>query len=188
MDGVLIDSEPFWREADISVYASVGVHLTEEMCMQTMGMSCIGSVEYWYERFPWQGKSLEQVKDEIEYFVVDRVKSHGKAMPGVDYILDFFEKQQIQLALASSSSMHIIEAVLERLQIKSRFKVYHSAQFEKAGKPHPDVFLTTAKKLGVDPNECLVFEDSVNGVKAGIICRNAGCCSSRSAFATRRTI
>jgi sugar-phosphatase len=169
MDGVLIDSEPFWREADIKTFATVGVNLTEEMCLETMGLSCKGSIQYWYERFKWTStKTHEQIKDEIEAYVVKRVLESGKPMPGVDYILSFFEKNNTQLALASSSSMHIIDAVLDRLNLRKRFKVTHSAQFEKAGKPEPDVFLTTAKLLGVKNEDCLVFEDSVNGVKAGL--------------------
>ena len=168
MDGVLIDSEPFWREADIQAFGSIGVQLTETMCLQTMGMSCIESVRYWYKRYPWENKKLEQVKDEIEYFVVEKIKKSGNPMPGVEYILDFFEKNNILLALASSSSMHIIEAVLDKLEIRNRFKVFHSAQFEKAGKPQPDVFISTARLLQVKPEECIVFEDSINGVIAGL--------------------
>ena len=168
MDGVLIDSEPFWREADIQAFGSIGVQLTETMCLQTMGMSCIESVRYWYKRYPWENKELEQDKDEIEYFVVEKIKKSGNPMPGVEYILDFFEKNNILLALASSSSMHIIEAVLDKLEIRNRFKVFHSAQFEKAGKPQPDVFISTARLLQVKPEECIVFEDSINGVIAGL--------------------
>ena len=85
-------------------------------------------------------------------------------MEGLEYILSFFESHNITLALASSSKVQIIETVLEKLKIKNRFKLYHSAQFEKQGKPHPAVFITTAKKLGVEPSNCLVFEDSINGV------------------------
>lgn len=168
MDGVLIDSEPFWRKADIEVFATVGVKLTEEMCLQTMGMTCIESVKYWYRQFPWNSKSIEQVRDEIEEHLVRSVRKHGKPLKGVDQILTFFENKNIPIALASSSSEHIIEAVLERLNLAHRFQMYHSAQHEEFGKPHPAVFLTTAERLEVEPHDCIVFEDSINGVKAGL--------------------
>lgn len=168
MDGVLIDSEPFWRKADIEVFSTVGVKLTEEMCLQTMGMTCIESVKYWYRQFPWKNKSIEQIRDEIEEHVIKNITKHGKPMKGVDYILTFFDKLDLPIALASSSSENIIEAVLERLRLIWRFKVFHSAQYEEFGKPHPAVFLTTAERLGVKPEECLVFEDSINGVRAGL--------------------
>ena len=68
------------------------------------------------------------------------------------------------MALASSSSMSLIEAVVDKLNIRMYFDVLWSAEFEPYGKPHPGIFLTTAAKLQVDPKECIVFEDSINGV------------------------
>lgn len=166
MDGIIIDSEPFWKEADIKAYGRVGIQLTAEQCAITTGLGMREAVQYWYNRHPWTGRTLEQVAEDIENTVIDLVQEHGKPMKGLDYILDFLEKKHISLALASSSNMRVIETVLDKLNIKHRFKVYHSAQFEKAGKPAPDVFLTAANKLGVKPENCLVFEDSANGMLA----------------------
>jgi mannitol-1-/sugar-/sorbitol-6-/2-deoxyglucose-6-phosphatase len=168
MDGVLIDSEPFWRQADMAAFKTVGIKLTEEMCLQTMGLACIDTVRYWYQRFPWNGTNHLDLVQNIEKHVINSVNQYGKPMPGVDYIIDFFEKRSITIALASSSSMMVIEAVLQKLRLAKHFKVYHSAQFEEKGKPDPAVFLTTAKLLNVKPDECLVFEDSINGIKAGL--------------------
>lgn len=60
--------------------------------------------------------------------------------------------------------MKIIETVVDKLNIRQYFDIIHSAEFEKYGKPHPQVFISTAKMLNVSPSECLVFEDSLNGV------------------------
>jgi HAD superfamily hydrolase (TIGR01509 family) len=73
-------------------------------------------------------------------------------------------EEGLPLAIASSSSESIIKAVLDRLGIQDHFSVIYSAEHEPYGKPHPGVYLTTAKKLGVKPTECLAFEDSLNGV------------------------
>jgi sugar-phosphatase len=62
--------------------------------------------------------------------------------------------------------MSLIEAVVDKLQIRKYFEVLWSAEFEPFGKPHPGIFITTAKKLQVNPIDCLVFEDSINGVIA----------------------
>lgn len=166
MDGVLIDSEPFWKEADILAYRKVGLELTHEQCAETTGMDTFSAVKYWFEKHPWQNKSLLEVQNDIESTVVKLVERKGFAMPGLESVLLFFETKNIPIALASSSSMFVIEAVLKKLEIKNRFKVCHSAQFEVQGKPDPAVFLTTAKKMNVPPENCLVFEDSYNGVKA----------------------
>lgn len=78
------------------------------------------------------------------------------------------------MAVASSSSPEIIDAVLSKLQLEQHMALTHSAVYEEFGKPHPAVFLNTAKKLAVSPSHCLVFEDSVNGVRAakaaGMLC------------------
>jgi HAD superfamily hydrolase (TIGR01509 family) len=166
MDGVLIDSEPLWKIADIQAYAKVGLPLTAEQCAVTAGMDVLSSVKYWYALHPWEGKSIEDVKVDIEMCVLQLILERGLPMAGVEYILTYFENKNIPIALASSSSMHIIDAVITKLGIKQRFKVCHSAQFEVQGKPHPAVFLTTARKLNVEPSRCVVFEDSINGIKA----------------------
>ena len=65
MDGVLIDSEPLWRRAEKQVFGTVGIKLTEEMCEQTMGLRTDEVIAYWYKRFPWSGKSLKSVEQEL---------------------------------------------------------------------------------------------------------------------------
>jgi sugar-phosphatase len=166
MDGVLIDSEPFWKEADIQAYAKVGLFLTKDQCKVTAGMDSKSAVNYWYKLHPWEGKSIFELAEDIENFAEQLIAKYGEPMEGLDYILSFFESRNIPIALASSSKVQIIETVLNKFKIRERFTLYHSAQFEKEGKPHPAVFLTTAKKLGAEPSECLVFEDSINGVVA----------------------
>ena len=167
MDGILIDSEPLWKEADVQAFTKVGLHLKAEQFAVVSGMDVLSSVKYWYSLFPWKNSSIEEVKADIENCVLRLILERGQPMDGVEHVLSFFEKRNIPIGLASSSSMHIIEAVIAKLGIKDRFKVYHSAQYEVQGKPNPAVFLTTAKKMNVPPNQCLVFEDSINGIKAG---------------------
>lgn len=75
------------------------------------------------------------------------------------------------MAIASSSSMKIIENVVQKLEIAKYFAVIHSAEFESYGKPHPQVFISTAQKLRVNPEECIVFEDSKYGMIAALAAR-----------------
>jgi len=92
-------------------------------------------------------------------------------MPGVGHALDVVEAVGCRAAVASSSSPALIDAALERLGVLDRFSVRRSAFDEAHGKPHPAVFLRTARDLGVEPGGCIVFEDSVIGV---IAARRAG--------------
>lgn len=166
MDGLLIDSEPHWRAAEIEIFGTLGLALTEEQCMQTMGLRLDEVVRHWHERHPWKQRSLKEVEEEILQAVEDRVNTHGTAMEGVAETLELFRRQNFRIALASSSSLRLISCVLGKLGIREAFEVVHSAEFEEYGKPHPAIFLSTARQLGLPPTQCLVFEDSFNGLIA----------------------
>jgi HAD superfamily hydrolase (TIGR01509 family) len=88
------------------------------------------------------------------------------AMPGLEHAITNARSAGLELALASSSSPVLIDAVLDKLGLGDTFAVVCSAVEEELGKPHPAVFLTTARLLGVKPDECVVIEDSVAGVRA----------------------
>jgi sugar-phosphatase len=164
MDGLLIDSEPFWQQAEIEIFADVGINLTSQLCQQTMGLRIDEVVNHWYQRSPWEGVSQEAIAQRIVQRVVELIETKGVARKGVYPLFDYLGKMNLPLALASSSAYVLIEAVIKCLDIRERFQVIHSATAEVYGKPHPAVYLTTAEKLGVAPTDCLALEDSLNGV------------------------
>jgi mannitol-1-/sugar-/sorbitol-6-/2-deoxyglucose-6-phosphatase len=166
MDGVLIDSEPFWQEAEIATFERVGLQLTREMCLETMGLRIDEVVAYWRQRHAWEDDSAGELEERIINGVVERILLKGEDKPGVAHALAFFKSHRVELALASSSAYRIIRAVVERFQLADSFDCIYSAEEEEYGKPHPGVYLTTARKLGVNPAECLAIEDSLNGVLA----------------------
>lgn len=167
MDGVLIDSEPLWWQAEIEVLTKVGVPLTEKMCRQTIGLRIEKAVAYWYKKYPWGSTpSKRNIERDIHKKVKELFEKRVKLMPGIIDLVDFFKNKDLKLALASSSDMELINIIVDKLKLRKYFSVIHSAEFEKHAKPHPDVYLTTAKELGVRPEECLVFEDSPVGVEA----------------------
>lgn len=166
MDGLLIDSEPHWREAEKAVFAPLGLHLTDQQCMQTMGLRIDEVVRHWHQRHPWPSPSLAEVEEDIVQQVQNLIEASGTAMEGVADTLAFFREKGIRLGLASSSKLRLINCVLDKLGIREAFAVVHSAEFEDYGKPHPAIFLTAAQMLQTDPTACLVFEDSFNGLIA----------------------
>lgn len=174
MDGLLIDTEPIWRQAEIEVFNSVGLHLTEEQCLETMGVRVAEVVAIWYHRHPWEGPSIQEITDRIESAVVSHVMAEGEAKPGVYSALATVRAAGLPIAIASSSSIRLIQAVVQRLKIGQYIDVASSGDAEPEGKPHPGVYLTTARKLGVAPETCLALEDSPNGVlsakAAGMTC------------------
>jgi sugar-phosphatase len=174
MDGVLIDSEPIWREVEVEVFGALGVPLTERMCLQTMGLRVNEMVDFWYERYPWSGADRADVAVDVMNGVMATIRRKGAALEGVDHAVTFLRGRGLRLAIASSSYHVVIETVLDVLGLGHAFDVVHSAEDEPHGKPHPGVYLTTADKLGVAPGACVALEDSPNGVRsakgAGMAC------------------
>ena len=166
LDGLLIDSEPLWQEAEIKVFQQVNISLTSQLCLQTKGLRIDEVVEYWFQKYPWHNLSKKAVEDLIVTNVIELIKDKGTALPGTEQSISFVQSKSVKIALASSSSSKIIKAALQRLDLSELFSQIYSAESEPLGKPHPGVYLTTAHKLGVKPQECLAIEDSLNGVLA----------------------
>ena len=163
LDGLLIDSEPFWRRAEIEVFATVGVQLTEADTRQTMGLRIDDAVLHWYQRRPWSGLEPVEVERAVTARVAELIESMGEPMPGALDVVDLCRDRSIPMAVCSGSYAQVIEAALDRLGLTSSMSAWHSAEWEPLGKPHPGAYLSTAAKLGVDPTACLAFEDSFNG-------------------------
>lgn len=168
MDGLLIDSEPLWKEAEHHVFSSVGVKVTPALSALTAAMTTREVTEFWYQRNPWLGHSL----DEIEQAVIDQVEWLIKAKPvakeGVKYILEFCREKGLKIGLSTNSPYQLIPVILETLEIGHYFDAITSSQQVQNGKPWPDVYLTTAQKLNVLAMDCMVFEDSVSGLNAAL--------------------
>lgn len=166
MDGLLIDSEPFWQETERSIFKQHGIDITEDMQHSTFGLRTDEQILYWYKFKPWPDPDLKAIEDQYNERIKDFFIQKGKLIEGVDYILDFFKERNYKLALASSSNMDLINTFLEKFKLRNYFNAIHSAENEEYGKPHPAVYLHTAKSLKLHPSSCLAFEDSLVGVIA----------------------
>jgi len=166
MDGVLVDSEPLWRLAERQIFAEVGLELTDADCERTMGMRSDEVIEHWFRLSPWEGASCAEVEARLEARMRELITEQATAMPGVEESIGLARTEGLVLGLATSSAPPLIEAVLTRLGLNDAFAIAHSAIDEELGKPHPAVFLTTARLLGVEPAECVAIEDSVAGVRS----------------------
>jgi sugar-phosphatase len=166
MDGVLVDSEPLWRQAERRTFAEVGIELTDTDCERTMGMRTDEVIQFWYRQSPWDGPSPAEVEARLEERMRELIAERATAMPGVERSITMARDEGLALGLATSSTPILIEAVLAKLGMADVFAVSHSAVEEELGKPHPAVFLTTASLLGVEPAECVAIEDSAAGVRS----------------------
>ena len=166
LDGVIIESEPLWKEAEIKVFKSVGIDLNPELCRQTTGLDMQSTIQYWYNHSPWENKSRFQVYKELMEEMRPCYEENAELTEGFLDVLQFFKDANITVAVASSTPLKMITAVLKRFHLFEFFKIIHSSENEEFGKPHPAVYIETAKKLNIPPARCLAFEDSFNGAIA----------------------
>ncbi len=166
MDGLLIDSEILWHEAEIEILGGLGVPLAVEGCRTTKGMFVNEVTEHWFGLYPWAGPTPGEVAVTIVDRVIELILTEGELKPGAEHAIDLCAERGIPLAVASSSQYRLIDAALDHFDLRRRFVLVHSAEDEDYGKPHPAVFLTTAAKLGAAPRRCLVWEDAPAGVLA----------------------
>jgi sugar-phosphatase len=164
MDGILIDSEPLWRESKIIAFESIGLKLTAEMCSETTGLRVDEAVAYCVQRSGRHDCSLFELEQSVVNGVAERIRLQGRLMIGVEHALSFFKSKGLKTALASSSSYRIIWTVLEKFNLREHFDLIYSGEEEEFGKPHPGIYLTVAKKLALNATECLAVEDSLMGV------------------------
>lgn len=166
MDGLLVDSEPYWKIAEKICFGKLGLNLNDELLRQVMGFRLNEVVAHWYNYQPWGEQNFEAVEADVLEMVKQLIIENADALPGVIQTMELCKTNGYKIALASSSAMSLINVVVDKLNIRHYFDLLVSAEFEPYGKPHPSVFITTANQLNVMPTECLVFEDSVNGMIA----------------------
>lgn len=166
MDGLLIDSEPYWKIAEKEVFGKLGLNLTDILLRQVMGFRLSEVVKHWYHYQPWPNPNFEQTERDVLNCVKQLIQQHANAMSGVYEVLTHCKNKNYKIALASSSAMELIDVVIDKLNIRHYFDVVWSAQYEEYGKPHPAIFLSVAKQLSIEPKHCVVFEDAINGVIA----------------------
>jgi len=166
MDGLLIDSEPYWQEAGSEALQQHGVTLSTEQYHLTTGLRTPEWIDYWFSNYTIDKIHATDAITWIEQAAQDKIAAQGVAMAGVEYIMEFFKANDFKIGLASSSPMRLIQMVVDKLQIRHYLDTITSAEKLAFGKPHPQVFLNCAGALSTAPTSCIVFEDSFNGMIA----------------------
>jgi len=166
LDGVIIDSEQVWNEAREQLVHERGGTWHEQATADMMGMSSKEWSQYMHDRL---GVPMEPAA--INDQVVRRVMSiyeHG--LPLLPHAVETVRELAARwpLGLASSSNRPIIDLVLQRSGLAPCFAVVVSSEEVERGKPAPDVYLAVARRLGVDPQDCVAIEDSTNGIKSAV--------------------
>lgn len=170
MDGVLFDTERLYQDIWQELAREHGVELGSGFVKDisgTNGSRMLKTVEKYYRVSDGTAiveTCMRRMKEELSV--------HVPVKEGVFEILKFLKAKEIRTAVASSTAKERIEENLQRSGIRDYFMEIVSGSEVKNGKPAPDIFLCAAERIGLSPQECFVFEDSENGVRAGFF---AGC-------------
>jgi len=165
-DGIIVNSEPLWEKAEARVLKTVGIELDPEVHRKTAGLDTQDTINYMYRLYRWTDKSTFQVYKEIMEEMQLLLDNEVDIMDGFLDVLQFFVDARLPLAVASASPLKLITTGLKKFHLFDYFKIVNSSENAEAGKPHPVLFLNTAKKLGINAEDCLVLEDSFNGAIA----------------------
>lgn len=170
LDGTLVDSMWVWHDIDIEYLGRYGYEVPKEMILEIEGMGFTEVAAYFKERFKIP-ESLEEIKAEWNRMAIEKYATEVPLKPGLADFLSVLKTSGIRIGIASSNSRELITAALKNHQIDGYFDCIITSCDVAKGKPSPDVYLCAADKLGVQPKECLVFEDVPMGILAG---KNAG--------------
>lgn len=166
MDGVIIDSQPIHYEADKLALKSVGIDVSYNDLEKYAGTSNINR----FTRFKKDFNLILSIKDfiSIQQNIIFSLVAKAELLPisGIKELLESLKSNDIKIAVASSSSYIFIDTILNSINVKNYFTQVVSGEDMANSKPAPDIFLATAAKLNTEPSECVVIEDSMNGVLA----------------------
>lgn len=166
LDGTLIDSMWMWKQIDIEYLSKFDIELPEDLQDEIEGMSFSETAVYFKNRFDLKD-SLEEIKDSWNKMAYNKYKNEVSFKEGALDFLHYLKEKHIKTGIATSNSKDLVNALIKNHKVKHLFDSIHTSCEVKKGKPAPDIYDLVAKDLEVDPKRCLVFEDIINGIKAG---------------------
>lgn len=170
LDGTLVDTEPFWIEAEYEIATRHGGTWSTEHAMALVGSDLLASGEYIRAHLGIETSAAEIVADLLDV-VVQRVSQQVPWRPGAVAQLAALRGDGVPCALVTMSYTRLVAPILSALP-DATFEAIVTGDRVSNGKPHPEAYLTAATLLGVDPTECLAVEDSIPGAASA---EAAGC-------------
>ncbi len=167
MDGVLADTEPYYQEIERRIFKRLELNIREDEHETFKGVAADLMWKNLKKKYHLN-QSVEELvqltsREVLLFFSsLDRIIPY----PGIAGLIEKLSGNGIPLALASSSYPEVIQIVLEKTGLLPCFHVVVNSQMAGASKPDPAVFLLAAEKMGIQPVDCLVIEDSTNGIRA----------------------
>ena len=171
MDGVIVDNLPYHVEAWLLFCERNGIPLTKEVFyMELNGMNSKDTFEWFYKKEMTRAE-VEVLEEEKELLYRGFYAEHRKPAEGLLDFLQELRAKGIKTALATSAGPGNIDFIVDGLGIRDQFDAIIGGAEVRKGKPDPEIYLKAAALVGVDPADCWVIEDSLQGIASGL---NAG--------------
>ena len=171
MDGVIVHTNPYHSMAFREFFSTRNLAPTDEEFAQHMfGKSNSYILTHFLQR-TIEGEELRLLEDEKESLFRKIYEPHIDPIKGITTFINDLDKNGVKLGVATSAPIANLELILSKVPLRSKMGSILASENVKKHKPDPEVYLTSAKNLGVKPDQCVVFEDSFSGVSAGL---NAG--------------
>ncbi|WGQ11824.1 HAD family phosphatase [Pedobacter gandavensis] len=171
MDGVICHTNPYHSLAFRDFFALRNLAPTEaEFAQHMYGKSNSYIFSHFFDR-PITGTELLELEEEKEGLFREIYKDHIEPIAGIEEFIADLENHGVKLGVATSAPYANLELILSKVAIREKLGSILASEDVKKHKPDPEVYLTSARNLGVTPDQCLVFEDSYSGISAAL---NAG--------------
>jgi HAD superfamily hydrolase (TIGR01509 family) len=167
LDGLMFNTEDIFNEVGREVCRRRGKEMTRELLQQMMGRRAPEAIGVMID-FHGLSDTVESLIDESRTLFFELAGDRLAPMPGLFELLGHIESRGLRKGVATSSGRMYLEAILRRFDLLERFDFTLAAEDVTHGKPHPEIYLTAAARLGIAPGEMLVLEDSHAGSTAGV--------------------
>lgn len=158
LDGTLVDSMGVWTNVDIQYLQKRGFEVPADLTKQIQGLTFEDCARYFKKRFGL-AESIYEIMDEWNRMAYDEYAYNVKLKPGVEEYLSYLKKNNIKIGLATSNIPELLYATLKNNDILHYFDSISTVSEVSRNKNFPDIFLLAAKKMELQPVECVVFED-----------------------------
>ncbi|MBP5461670.1 MAG: HAD family phosphatase [Lachnospiraceae bacterium] len=170
LDGTLVDSMWIWKAIDIDYLGRHGIPYDETLQDKINGLTFYETAVFFKENYGIRD-STDEIQQEWNDMAIEYYRTKVFPKPGAIEYLKQLRRRGVKTGIATSNSGELLSAVLTSTGLAEYMDSIHTANEIKKGKPAPDIFLLVAEDLGVDPADCMVFEDIIPGIQAG---HNAG--------------
>ena len=166
LDGTLVDSMWMWKDIDIEFLSGYGIALPEDLQKAIEGMSYTETARYFISRFSLP-LTVPQIQEIWNRMTIEKYRTQVTFKKGVREFLEHLYKSKIPMGIATSNGRELVDAVLDALHMDHYFQAVTTGCEVASGKPAPDIYLESARRLRANPAGCLVFEDVPAGILAG---------------------